>query len=184
MAGPRTSSARRYAEAAFELAQRDGTVEHWLGQLDRVAAALADASVVRRLENPRVPLAERHAALGTVLGADMLPQMSNLLGLVLRRRRVESLPNIAREFRRLYNRMSGIAEATATSAARLDQAEVDALRGRLEKITGGRVELSLKVDPALLGGIQVRLGDQLIDGSVRGRLERLRTRLAAGDITP
>ncbi len=182
MAAARTSTARRYAEAAFELARRDGTVEQWLAQLDRAAVALADAAVVRRLENPRAPLEARHAALVSVFGTDLLPQLSNLLGLVLRRRRLESVHGIAREFRRLYNRQAGIVEATATSAAQLDQAEIDALRQRLEKITGGRIELTLDVDRALLGGIQVRLGDQLMDGSVRGRLERLRSRLAAGAV--
>jgi F-type H+-transporting ATPase subunit delta len=178
MARARTGNARRYAEAAFEIAARDGSVELWLAQLDRAAAAVADPGVMRRLENPRVPLAERHSALISVLGADLQAQVANLIGLLMRRRRLDALPTIAREFRRLYNRHAGIVEATATSAAQLDQAEVDALRARLEQISGARVELALDVDPALLGGVQVRLGDRLIDGSVRGRLERLRIRLA------
>jgi F-type H+-transporting ATPase subunit delta len=91
---------------------------------------------------------------------------------------------VAREFRRLYNRREGIFEATATSAAKLDDEEVNALRSRLEQMTGGKVELTFNVDPLLLGGVQVRLGDLLIDGSVRGRLERLRTKLESGVLTP
>ena len=184
MARATTGNARRYAEAAFEIARRDDSVERWLAQLDHAAAAVTDPTVMRRLENPRVPLAERHAALVSVLGSDLQAQVANLIGLLLRRRRLDALPGIAREFRRLHNRAAGIVEATATSAAQLDQAEVDALRARLEQISGARVELELNVDPALLGGVQVRLGDRLIDGSVRGRLERLRTRLAAGAINP
>ncbi|MEX2546524.1 MAG: F0F1 ATP synthase subunit delta [Chloroflexota bacterium] len=188
MAKTRTSTARRYAEAAFEIAERDGTVEAWLEQLTSAASVAADPSTVRRLENPQVPFEVRlkalQAALQAALGGEMLPQMGNLLALVLRRRRVESLPNIDREFRRLYNRRAGIVEASATSAAELDADELSALRGRLEQMTGGRVDLETHVDPSLLGGVQVRLGDQLIDGSVRGRLERLRSRLAAGALTP
>lgn len=183
MARTRTTTARRYAEAAFEIAERDGTVESWLDQLSRAALALEDPDMVRRLENPQVPFEARQGALREVVGADMLPQLANLLGLILRRRRLEALPAISREFRRLYNRRMGIVEATATSAAQLDEKEIDALRRRLEQRTGGRVELELDVDPALLGGVQVRLGDELIDGSVRGRLERLRSRLAAGSLT-
>lgn len=178
MARATTGNARRYAEAAFGIAARDGSVELWLAQLDRAAAAVADAGVMRRLENPRAPLAARHSALISVLGADLQAQVANLIGLLMRRRRLDALPHIAHEFRRLYNRHAGIVEATATSAAQLDQADIDALRTRLEQISGKRVELVVTVDPALLGGIQVRLGDRLIDGSVRGRLERLRVRLA------
>lgn len=184
MAGSRSSTGRRYAEAVFEIAQRDGTVEQWLTQLSTVAAAVADSGNVRRLEDPHVPLAMRAEALHKVLGKDMLPQLGNLLGLVLRRRRVDTLPHIAREYRRLYNRRAGIVEATATSALELDQAELAALTKRLETMTGDKIELATTVDPSILGGIQVRIGDTLYDGSVRGRLERLRARLAAGAITP
>lgn len=184
MARSRTSTPRRYAEAAFEIAERDGTIEPWLQQLDNAALAAADPVTGRRLENPRVPLTVRLEALQSSLGSEMLPKVGNLLALVLRRRRVESLPQIAREFRRLYYRREGIVEATATSAAQLDEAELAALRSRLEEMSGGKVELETLVDPSLLGGIQVRLGDQLIDGSVRGRLERLRIRLEAGTLTP
>lgn len=183
MAHARTSTARRYAEAIFEIAERDGTVDAWLEQLSTAAQAVADPAVARRLEDPQIPFDVRLHALVAPFGTGMLPQMGNMLALVLRRRRVESLVSIAREFRRLYNRRAGIVEATAISAAELDEAELAALRGRLEQITGGRIELETQVDPTLLGGVQVRLGDQLIDGSVRGRLERLRDMVAAGTLT-
>jgi F-type H+-transporting ATPase subunit delta len=136
------------------------------------------------MEDPNVPIERRQEALDRALGPDTVPQMRNLLPLIVRRRRVEMLPHIAREFRRLYNQRAGIVEATAISAAPLDGREVTALRSRLEQMTGGKVELATRVDESLLGGIQVRLGDQLIDGSVRGRLERLRNRLASGALTP
>jgi len=184
LAKKRTSTARRYAEACFELAERDGTVEVWLEQLNVAAAIAADPQMVRRLENPSVPFELRLKALQAPLGDTVLPQMRNLLALILRRRRVESLPRIAREFKRLYNERAGIVEASATSAAELDADELSALRSRLEQLTGARIELETLVDPTLLGGVQVRMGDQLIDGSVRGRLERLRSRLTAGTLTP
>jgi F-type H+-transporting ATPase subunit delta len=174
------SSARRYAEAAFQIAEADGTVDEWLDQLQRAAAATDDATRIRRLEDPSVPYDVRAGALLSALGPDVLPKVANLLNIVLRRRRLDMLPRLAREFRHLHNRRAGITEATAISAAPLAPAEVDALRQRLEEIAGGRIELETTTDPSLLGGVQVRLGDRLIDGSVRGRLERLRERLAAG----
>lgn len=179
--GPSTT-ARRYAEAVFQIAQRDGTVDQWLEQLDRVAAAVTDEEVVRRLEDPAVSFTERHAAFRSLFTGNMLEPLYSLLGIVLRRRRLELLPGIAREYRTLYNRSAGIVEATATSAGELDASEVKALRGRLEKMTGASVELRLAVDPALLGGVQVRMGDVLLDGSVRGRLERLRDRITSGGL--
>ena len=182
---PRTGTiARRYAEAAFELALRDDNVDEWLFELTELGRATSDASLVRRLEDPQVPLETRRAALVGALGDRALPQMSNLVALLLRRRRVEALPSIAREFRRLYNKRAGIVEASATSALELQPAEVDAIRAHLEKMTSNNVELELLVDPALLGGVQLRVGDLLIDGSVRGRLERLRSRLESGTLTP
>jgi len=174
------SSARRYAEAAFEIALRDSELDPWLDQLDRAAEAAADSATVRRLEDPAVPFEQRADALFAALGRDIRPKVRNLLLLLLRRRRIETLPRMAREFRRLYNRRAGITEATAISAAPLPPDEAEAIRARLEQMAGGRVDLELRTDPSLLGGIQVRLGDRLIDGSVRGRLERLRARLAAG----
>lgn len=184
MAGTRGSStARRYAEAAFEIAERDGTVERWLTQLNDLAEAVRRPEVVRRLEDPHVPLEARAKALHDVAGKEMLPQMGNLLGLVLRRRRLDSLPQITREFKRLYNRRAGVVDATATSALELDQQEISDLTTRLETMTGKKVELATAVDPAILGGIQVRIGDTLYDGSVRGRLERLRSRLESGALS-
>ena len=184
MAGARKSTARRYAEAIFEIAHRDGNVDAWLDQLETAGKAVSDDAVVRGLEDPNVPIERRMAALEDALGEGAIPQMRNLMGLIVRRRRIEMLPQIGREYRRLYNRQAGIVEATAVSAAPLDEQELSALRSRLEQMTGGKIELETRVDASLLGGIQVRLGDQLIDGSVRGRLERLRNRLASGALTP
>lgn len=171
--------ARRYAEAAFQIAQRDDSVERWLEQLEDVGRVAGDPQAVRRLEDPAVPFDVRQAALLDALPDDTLPGVRNLLSLILRRRRVEMLRQIGREFRRLYNRQAGITEATAISATELSSAEVQALRERVERMAGGRVELTFEVEPALLGGVQLRLGDRLIDGSVRGRLERLRNELTA-----
>jgi F-type H+-transporting ATPase subunit delta len=81
------------------------------------------------------------------------------------------------QFSRLHHRREGILEATVTSAAELSPAEVEAIRERLVALTGERLELHQQVDATLLGGVTVRIGDRLIDGSVRGRLERLRSDL-------
>jgi len=139
---------------------------------------LVDAEVTRLLANPAVPSAARIDVLERILGSDVSGPQRNLLALLIRRGRFEALPAVIREFDRLYRQREGIVEARVTSAAALDAPGLEALRERLEQLTGKHIELSSEVDPALLGGVVVRVGDQLIDGSVRGRLERLRTDLS------
>jgi F-type H+-transporting ATPase subunit delta len=169
------STARRYAEAAFEIAERDDSMEVWVAALAVAEERLVSPEVVRLLSNPSIPAASRTEVLERIVGDEVDGAPRNLLSLLIRRGRFEQLPAVIREFGRLYRRREGIVEATVTSAAALDSAEIDALQARLESLTGKRIELSQAVDPDLLGGVQVRVGDQLIDGSVAGRLERLRT---------
>jgi F-type H+-transporting ATPase subunit delta len=216
----RESAARRYAEAAFEVALRDGTVDAWRSELAAAAAVLGDPAVARALSNPAIPLESRAevvtdalssarpsspAQIGdlvdrarrmltqpnlpirsrielviSAVGTSVSRPVLNLILLQLRRGRIEDLPRVAAEFRRLDNARQGITEATATTAAELTQDEIRELTARLEQFTGGRVELDVQVDPSLLGGLVVRVGDRLIDGSVRGRLERLRNQLVSG----
>ncbi len=174
------SAARRYAEAAFEVAVRDDAVEAWRKELDTAAAVVADERVGRALANPSIPLDTRIATAESIFGKVVSPPVLNLIRLMLRRGRIEELPRLAAEYRRLDDERQGIVRATATSALPLTPDEVTALTKRLAQTTSGRVELDTEVDSNLLGGLVVRLGDRLIDGSVRSRLERLRNQLVSG----
>ena len=176
----RRSAARRYAEAAFEVAQRDDALDAWLKDLETAAAIIADERVAHALANPSIPLERRIATAQATFGKIVDPKVMNLIILMLRRGWIEQLPRVAAEFRRLDDQRRGINRATATSALPLTLDEVTALTQRLERSTGGLVELDTQVDASLLGGLVVRLGDRLIDGSVRSRLERLRNQLVSG----
>lgn len=176
----RVAAARRYAEAAFEVAMRDNTIEAWRAELDAAAEVVAEERIGRALANPSIPLETRTATAETTFAPMVGRQVLNLIGLMLRRGRIEELPRLAAEFRRLDDERQGITHATATSASTLTVDEQRALAQRLEQFTGGRVELDALVDPSLLGGVVVRVGDRLIDGSVRSRLERLRNQLVSG----
>jgi F-type H+-transporting ATPase subunit delta len=180
MAKKRQSAARRYAEAAFEIAMRDDTVADWRTDLEVVAAQVADEQVLDVLRNPAIPTEERSQALRGILGDRVSRPVQNLVQLMLRRGRIDELSRVATEFRRLDDGRQGIVHATAVAAQDLTKDEIRALTGRLEQQTGGRVSLDVEVDPSLLGGLVVRVGDRLIDGSVRGRLERLRNQLVSG----
>jgi F-type H+-transporting ATPase subunit delta len=176
----RDSAARRYAEAAFQVATRDGTLETWRSELDASAERLGDERAMTALSNPAIPVDQRSYAVTALLTDTASQPVQNLIQLLLRRGRIELLPRVAAEFRRLDDRRLGVVHATATSAATLTPDEVRALTARLEQSTGGRIALDVQVDPSLLGGLVVRVGDRLIDGSVRGRLERLRNQLTSG----
>lgn len=172
------TAARRYAEAVFEIAERDDSMEAWSAALTVAQDRLTDPQVMRLLANPAIGAQARIDVLERIVGDSVSGPQRNLLALMVRRGRIELLPSVIREFRRLYRRREGIAEATVVSAAALDESELTRLQEQLAEITGKRIELRHAVDPTLLGGLQVRVGDQLIDGSVRGRLERLRTRFS------
>jgi F-type H+-transporting ATPase subunit delta len=176
----RDTAVRRFAEAAFQVATRDETVDLWRSELETAAAIVADEKVGHALANPSIPLVERTATAEATFSKIVSRPVLNLIGLMLRRGRIEELPRLAAEFRRLDNARQGITLATATSASPLSPDEVRALTERMEQYTGGRIVLDVKVDPSLLGGMVVRVGDRLIDGSVRSRLERLRNQLVSG----
>ncbi|HLA16350.1 MAG TPA: F0F1 ATP synthase subunit delta [Candidatus Limnocylindrales bacterium] len=186
MARPSTA-ARRYAEAVFELARRDSTEDAWAIALGASARALGSDEVLHIVENPAIPFEARRKAVAAAIGrADeaatdpVSVQLANLADLLLQRRRIALLPVIAAEYERLFDRSRGIVAARVTSAARLDEADETALRRRVEGMTGATVRLASVVDPSLIGGLTLQVGDRLLDASVRGRLERLRFQLVAG----
>ena len=175
---PRQGAGRRYAEAAWQLAERDGTAETWQRDLTLAAGLAADAGTARALDNPAVPIAVRRDALHKALGGNVSPHALNLCLLLTQRRRFSILPHVSAEYDALLRRSRGIVAATVTTPGQLPADELAAVRGRVEQLAGGPVELAQATDPSLIGGLTVRIGDRLIDASVRGRLERLRERLA------
>lgn len=179
MARP-TTAARRYAEAAFELAGRDDALDAWQKDLAAAATVLADERVARVVDNPAIPLAERDAVLTKLLGGRISKPALNLVRLLAERGRIDSLGHVSRAYDRLLRDHRGIVEAVVTSPEPLTDAETAALKTRLAAMTGSTVELRAELDPELIGGLTVRVGDRLLDASVRGRLERLRDQLLAG----
>jgi F-type H+-transporting ATPase subunit delta len=182
MARPSTA-ARRYAEAAFDLASRDGSRDRWARDLETAAGIVSDERVSDVLDNPSLPLPERQQVVQRLFGSQLDRSALNLVRLLVERGRSELLPQVATEYRRLVNRQAGIVEALVTSAAPLTTDETEALRQRIERMAGARIDLQTQVDESLIGGLTVKVGGRLLDASVRGRLERLRDELVAGTRT-
>jgi len=171
-------AARRYAQAVFGLASADNTFDAWARDLERLAGLLEVPLAAKALTSPAVSPAQKLAVFRAEL-PDLQPRTYNLLQLLLHRERLGLLPEIARAYRQELNRSRGIATAQVTTAVPLDEAARTQLAARLSRYVNQRVELETAVDPAIIGGVVARVGDLLLDGSVRGRLEQLRRRLEA-----
>ena len=176
----RTGAARRYAEAALEIARRDGTLDPWLAEL-RLAVELVGAEEAAAVvDNPAIAWDRRRAIITDLLGSRVAIPTRNLVLLLAKRGRLAILPLVAAEFKRLVDREHGVVVANVTSAQPLEPAELAAIAERVAAMAGARVEVVPAIDPELIGGLTVRIGDRLIDASVRGRLARLRASLVAG----
>ena len=133
-----------------------------------------------RSTTPRSRFTARHEILARLFESRVAPKAYNLIVLLAQRGRLSIAPAVAAEYKRLVDRERDVVPATVTSAVPLEPAELAAIEARVREMTGARAEITAVLDPALIGGLTVRIGDRLIDASVRGRLERLRDRIAAG----
>ncbi len=173
------STATRYAQAAFELAQEGKERSAWQESLSRLADLLDNQDLRDFLDAPLIPDPEKHAAL-QALAPDAPRLVHNLVGVLLRNGLVSLLPLVAQEFQRLVDQQDGVERATVTTAIPVDDDVVEAIRQRLEELTGNKVDVAVDVSPSILGGFVARVGDRLIDGSTRTRFKQLRGKMVAG----
>lgn len=173
-----TSIARRYADAAFAVAKEDGDTAVWISDLNRVADRLnADREIREYFRDPNYSHEEKMSALEVVFG-NLQPHVLNLLRELVSRQRFHLVPQILGEFARLEREARGVRDAHVTVARDVTDEERQTISRELSARVGGQVEVHLNVDPSLLGGIVVRVGDQVYDASVSTRLQRLRQELA------
>lgn len=170
--------ARRYAAAFFSLALEKGLVDSLEKELAEVVKTVDENPELQRfLENPMVVVTEKKKVVDEVFGGRLSELTLDFLKVVLDKRREAYLKEIYNEFVKRANEARNLVDVEVTSAKELSQADLTALEARLVKMTGKQVRLTTKVDPALIGGLVVRIGDRVIDGSVTKRLELLREAL-------
>jgi len=170
-------TARRYAQALFALADEKNASEAWLDELREVKTALDDPTVALYLTTPRVP-AEEKLAVATRLCEGRDPMIRNLLGLLASRQSTPLLGAVVAEYELLLNVRLGRVQAEVTTAAPISAAQQQRLRDSLGASLQKTVVLDPREDPEIIGGLVVRVGDQIIDGSVRSKLVALKQRLA------
>ena len=173
----RDVAAKRYAEAAYLIARQDGTESAWLDGLSTMATLFGNPDAQAFLQNSRVPPAQKAELVEKGL-AGVDPLVLNLGRLLLRRNKTALGPQIREAFQELVDEAKGISHATVTSAVPLTPDDVKAITQRLTDMTGGEVVVSTEVDESILGGLVVRIGDRLIDGSTKSKLAALKQQLA------
>ena len=166
--------ARPYARAAFSLARDAGTLPAWSQALAFAARVAADPQVAALLGNPKLT---RDDALVLLAPDAAGEEFSNFLGLLFDNRRLGLLPEIAGLFDELRFEAEHVMRARITSAAPLPADELETLKAALRRRFGREVEVETAVDPALLGGAVIDAGGVVIDGSLKGKLGRLRAAL-------
>lgn len=173
------SASLQYANALADIALAQGAAEPVAKQLGDFGAAYAGSAELRNfLASPAVSHKAKHGVIEKIterLGASKI--IRNFLFVIIDHQRSSVLPEIIAAFQQVIRRRQGIAEAEIISAMELSAAQKADFTKRLESLSGKKVETQYSLDPALLGGAVVRLGDTVFDGSVRNRLDRMRERL-------
>ncbi|MEX2430340.1 MAG: F0F1 ATP synthase subunit delta [Dehalococcoidia bacterium] len=178
----RAPKAKRYAQALFTLAQEKGTEAAWLDDLLDAERLFADPDVDLFMSSPRLPADRKLQATRELLSGKGV-MVVNMIGLLITRQAADLLLDIATEYRRLLDESLGRVYAMVTSAAPVSKDQQELLQRSLSQALDKEIVLELQEDAAIIGGLMVRVGDQIIDGTVRSRLESLRMQLAHETLT-
>lgn len=172
------TTARPYAQAAFDEAQKLADLKGWSEMLLSLAEAVENAEVRAVISSPRVSNAQVESLMDALLGGQAKPQQRNFVRLLVESQRLEVLPEIAALFEVLRAEAEKTVNVVVDSAFELSAAQQDKIVSSLKKRMGREIKLTCKVNKELLGGVVIRAGDQVIDGSARTRLSEMANALA------
>ena len=177
------ATARRYAQAAFELAREHNNLDRWEDDLARAGEVLGDSDVMGFLDAPQVSDSAKLDGIGKLL-TDVEVMVRNTVNLMTVNRDITKFPVMHRVFGEMADEHRGIARAKVTTAVPLDDNCRGKLAAGLAKLVGrDEVIITESVDPEIIGGVVARVGDRLIDGSTRTQLQAMRDSLAERPIT-
>ena len=170
---------RRYARAVLSIAKEENAVPLFKTQFQDLAAAWSTSPELRAVfENPEFgPEARRSVIDGLATKMGLAPTVVRTLKLLSDRRRIRDLPEVIETFQQLAEEFAGQVRAEVTTAKDMPEAYFTELGAALERVTGRKVILDKKIDPALIGGVVARVGDKVFDGSLRHRLQEMKDSL-------
>jgi F-type H+-transporting ATPase subunit delta len=169
-------SAKRHAQAVFEIALETGQLDRWQSDLQVMADTLADPGLVALLQHPKIKLDDKRGVLEKVL-PDIAPSAMNLAHFLVAKNRLRMLQGMLVEYEQLLNAQYGREVAEISTALPISDEEKERVRKRLAELLGKDLVIKVKVDPHVIGGLVARVGDRLVDGSVRTRLQDLKQSL-------
>tara|TARA_B100000315_G_scaffold96147_1_gene88302 strand:+ start:146 stop:697 length:552 start_codon:yes stop_codon:yes gene_type:complete len=175
---PRKVSGKRYAQAVFELAQEGGHLDRWANDLEAVDQAVGNDDFRAFLKHADVPAESKFKAIGEVL-PEVHPLIRNLVDLLVADGLVDLVPEVRESYGALLDEHLGRQRVQVISAIPLEPQELERVTQFASNLAGKEVVVSTQVDEAILGGVVIQIGDQLLDGSTRSRLDALRGRLHA-----
>jgi F-type H+-transporting ATPase subunit delta len=171
--------ARPYAEALFSAASAKAAADAWLPLLDGLSQAASQPQVAALAGDPRLSDAQRFELIAAVARGALPKELEAFLKLVIANGRLAALPEVAAQFHALKNEADGTADCLIESAFALSEPQVRDLVARLARRFPRRLKPELRVEPQLIGGVRVTVGDRVLDGSVRARLDAMRIQLTA-----
>lgn len=170
-------SGKRHAQAVFQLALENGGLEKWSEELLTLEQVLSDREVISLLENPKLHFSAKQELLRKVL-PDLSDLAMNLASFLIHKNRLRIMPDLRAEFERLSDAYHGREAAEIVTAVPISAHQAKHVAESLGRIAGKQVVIHPTVDPSIMGGIVARVGDRLLDGSIRTRLQDLRKTLA------
>lgn len=175
----KAATAKRYAQALFAIAGEKNATEAWLAELTQAQEALEDPTVRAYLDTPRVGTGEKLGVV-TQLLEGREPLVASMVGLLTERHALASLGAVTEAYGELLNQQLGRVRAEVTTATAISSDQQKKLSAALGTSLGKEIVLQAHEDPEIIGGIVVRVGDQIIDGSVRTKLAAMKQRLERG----
>ena len=168
--------ARRYASAYFDVARDDDALDKRGDDLARATETLGNTEVTEALGNPRLDVADR-VSLALDLIDGIGEQARNLVRLLVERNRIAALPGVLEQYRALADRARGVVRAEVTTAVDVTAAVEERIAAALRERFGSDVQIEMRRDPAIIGGLVLRVGERVIDNSLRTHLQQLQASL-------
>jgi F-type H+-transporting ATPase subunit delta len=175
--------AKRYAKALLEIGRDEDKMEAYGEELGRMVEAFDQAPELEKvLTNPAFGLEDRSGVLNKILEQmSFAPMVNNFFRLLMDRGRIGATRQIKQVYDGLVDEARGVTRAQVFSAAPLQQDEIDQLKQALQTVAGGEVQIEVKEDPSLIGGVKARIGDLVLDGTVKTQLEAMKDSLRKGE---